>query len=127
MDFLSVAGFALNLYSYFQEHPLEETVNQSPVPVERTVVQPAPISPYPLRKIPVSELLQNSVAHKEENRVPSLAEGEGQPEPASMVKQNSNKAANKRLMIARKRHESESGVDNNGLYFLRRKAATRTE
>jgi hypothetical protein len=121
VDFLSVAGFALNLYAYFQDHPETEESNVLSVPIEKTVVQPQSIVHYPLSKIAVSELLQNNFTPAVEKRKLSLAEKVDRPEQKLAPKQRNKKLTKQWLWVAKKRYELESGVDNNGLYFLRKK------
>ena len=105
MDFLSVAGFALNLYAYFQDHPETEESNVLSVPIEKTVVQPQSIVHYPLSKIAVSELLQNNFTPAVEKRKLSLAEKVDRPEQKLAPKQRNKKLTKQWLWVAKKRYE----------------------
>ncbi len=59
MDLLSIAGFALNLYSRLDEQELKN--RESRGVVEQSMARSNSTAAYPARKIPVSELLEGKV------------------------------------------------------------------
>ncbi|MBT6879340.1 MAG: hypothetical protein HOA22_07410 [Gammaproteobacteria bacterium] len=111
MDLLSIAGFALNLYSRLDEQELKN--RESRGVVEQSMARSNSTAAYPARKIPVSELLEGKVRRNSDPITAHKKSRQGEKSPQKIVKPA--------LIVAKKRHQSESGVDGNGHYFLRRK------
>lgn len=128
MDILSVAGFALNVYSYMKEHVVEE--KRSGVPIEQVaVLKEHPVSPRMAQKEPLSNASQTvAVRHLLKGEV-GKQKLDPSPERAVSVsgdmKSSAQQTGNKHrrhVLLSQQRRAIDSGVDQRGRYYLIRKA-----
>jgi hypothetical protein len=139
MDILSIAGFALNVYSYVQEHVVEEEKKSGPIPElvatdyrqkleERdggqtlldTSEGQSTVTQYPVvqQKVAVRDLLHaNYPDNKSRATLEVQVATAAKATDKSAKKQTSNRRKS-HLLVQKRSRKIDSGVDQGGRYYL---------